>query len=271
MTTPLEDRLADALRRYRDRDDISHEAGVMDALAAYDAAKAAPAERRPGEPPVGADDTPDWKLTAKFLQDDLINAKAEARQQRERAESAEQAMVKYMAENNELRAADDKKIEYINEKHLELEAVKDERDELRERAEAAERSLRNRCEHCGAIGIEDCGRCGAPNCCPQCCKIDSLERRAEAAEKALSLACETRNAAVDATLIVCKERDTLLDKVKEYEGRAISERCRRDYFAAMAMQGIMAADHDLDIPYDSVARMAVLQADALDKAMEVTP
>ena len=43
-----------------------------------------------------------------------------------------------------------------------------------------------RCEHCGAdvySGPPDCPRCGAPNCCPQCCKIDTLERQLAAAKK----------------------------------------------------------------------------------------
>lgn len=34
-----------------------------------------------------------------------------------------------------------------------------------------------RCDTCGANTIDGCVRCGAPQCCPQCCKIDDLERR----------------------------------------------------------------------------------------------
>lgn len=34
-----------------------------------------------------------------------------------------------------------------------------------------------RCDTCGANTIDGCMRCGAPQCCPQCCKIDELERR----------------------------------------------------------------------------------------------
>lgn len=35
---------------------------------------------------------------------------------------------------------------------------------------------RNRCDTCGANTIDGCTRCGAPQCCPQCCKIDEYER-----------------------------------------------------------------------------------------------
>ena len=36
----------------------------------------------------------------------------------------------------------------------------------------------NRCDDCGAtINYGGCGVCGAPSCCPQCCRIDVLERR----------------------------------------------------------------------------------------------
>jgi hypothetical protein len=31
------------------------------------------------------------------------------------------------------------------------------------------------CEHCGAWLVENCATCGAPNCCPQCCRITQLE------------------------------------------------------------------------------------------------
>ena len=34
---------------------------------------------------------------------------------------------------------------------------------------------KNRCEHCGATIINNCPVCGAPQCCPQCCRIDQLE------------------------------------------------------------------------------------------------
>jgi len=34
------------------------------------------------------------------------------------------------------------------------------------------------CEHCGcAIVVFDCWRCGAPNCCPDCCAQDAKEQR----------------------------------------------------------------------------------------------
>jgi len=39
-----------------------------------------------------------------------------------------------------------------------------------------------RCESCGAWCIDDCVRCGAPQCCPQCCLIDTERVAREAAE-----------------------------------------------------------------------------------------
>ena len=38
---------------------------------------------------------------------------------------------------------------------------------------------RGRCEECGANLVQDCPRCGAPNCCPQCCIIDYLRQNYE--------------------------------------------------------------------------------------------
>jgi hypothetical protein len=38
----------------------------------------------------------------------------------------------------------------------------------------------NRCEHCGATlysGPPDCPRCGAPQCCPSCCRVAEVEAR----------------------------------------------------------------------------------------------
>jgi hypothetical protein len=32
-----------------------------------------------------------------------------------------------------------------------------------------------RCDECGANIVDNCHRCGAPQCCPQCCKIEQLE------------------------------------------------------------------------------------------------
>ena len=32
-----------------------------------------------------------------------------------------------------------------------------------------------RCDTCGADIIDNCPRCGAPQCCPQCCKIEALQ------------------------------------------------------------------------------------------------
>lgn len=48
----------------------------------------------------------------------------------------------------------------------ELAAVTAERD----------KALRGRCDKCGANIINDCSTCGAPQCCPQCCKIYEQQR-----------------------------------------------------------------------------------------------
>jgi len=43
--------------------------------------------------------------------------------------------------------------------------------------------LRNRCGECGAILINNCPVCGAPVCCPQCCKIDQQAAEIEELKK----------------------------------------------------------------------------------------
>ncbi len=45
-----------------------------------------------------------------------------------------------------------------------------------------ERQHALRCEHCGASCRKDCSVCGAPWCCPQCCKITTFEARVEELE-----------------------------------------------------------------------------------------
>lgn len=40
-----------------------------------------------------------------------------------------------------------------------------------------------RCDHCGAWCINSCMVCGAPQCCPQCCKITEAEERIRLLEK----------------------------------------------------------------------------------------
>ena len=39
--------------------------------------------------------------------------------------------------------------------------------------------LSGKCDHCGADIIDNCPRCGAPQCCPQCCRITELEAQLE--------------------------------------------------------------------------------------------
>ncbi len=45
-------------------------------------------------------------------------------------------------------------------------------------------ATRNRCDVCGAKTIDDCSTCGAPQCCPQCCKISELQQQLAEAKKA---------------------------------------------------------------------------------------
>lgn len=40
--------------------------------------------------------------------------------------------------------------------------------------EEHQRAKQEHCEHCGAWLVEQCVTCGAPNCCPQCCRITHL-------------------------------------------------------------------------------------------------
>ena len=44
-----------------------------------------------------------------------------------------------------------------------------------ERGKIPEWSNRDRCETCGAWCIDSCINCGAPQCCPQCCRISRLK------------------------------------------------------------------------------------------------
>jgi len=40
-----------------------------------------------------------------------------------------------------------------------------------------------RCESCGAWCIDNCVRCGAPQCCPQCCSINTERAAREKADE----------------------------------------------------------------------------------------
>ena len=45
---------------------------------------------------------------------------------------------------------------------------------------------RGRCEHCGAtLTLDGCVLCGAPVCCPQCCRIQSLADHIEKLQAAV--------------------------------------------------------------------------------------
>lgn len=53
-----------------------------------------------------------------------------------------------------------------------------------------------------------------------------------------------------------------------YDGRAFAGLTKREYFAAQAMQGILAADHVANYPTpEDIAEFAVANADALINAL----
>ena len=89
------------------------------------------------------------------------------------------------------------------------------------------------CGKCGAWLINNCGRCGAPVCCPQCCIIDTLERK-------FPIGSGDMRDPVGMTL--------------------------RDYFAAAALQGILASVQSDEITIGQVvAKNAYDIADAMLK------
>lgn len=58
----------------------------------------------------------------------------------------------------------------------ENERLKGECAELERTQTALGQARANRCDHCGAnINLNGCLVCGAPQCCPQCCRIDALQ------------------------------------------------------------------------------------------------
>jgi len=79
-------------------------------------------------------------------------------------------------------------------------ALKKDRDALKAELEALKRETRNRCPHCGATLIDNCPTCGAPQCCPQCCKIQSLTADLEAEQNLTATqAAELRERAAPAS------------------------------------------------------------------------
>jgi hypothetical protein len=50
----------------------------------------------------------------------------------------------------------------------------------REKQAELVRLLRNRCDECGSKLIDDCAVCGAPVCCPSCCRVTTMEHTIEA-------------------------------------------------------------------------------------------
>lgn len=82
---------------------------------------------------------------------------------------------------------------------------------LAQERDAARAELRNRCDHCGAKTVDNCYRCGAPQCCPQCCKITKLEGHLDDAVsecerlKAELAESQKLNSAANAVLQACCE------------------------------------------------------------------
>ena len=71
-----------------------------------------------------------------------------------------------------------------------LQGAKQEIDKLKAELAQLRAQLANRCDYCGAkvyFGPPDCGRCGAPQCCPQCCEIDTLRAQLAAQQNMVDL------------------------------------------------------------------------------------
>lgn len=71
-------------------------------------------------------------------------------------------------------------LKYIDEKillhHAESVGGRYVKEVLRRRGARLAELEKGRCEHCGANTIDNCLVCGAPQCCPQCCRIGKLEK-----------------------------------------------------------------------------------------------
>lgn len=73
----------------------------------------------------------------------------------------------------------------------ELNGRKQERDELKHQLSAAQAEVKRLkgsiCEHCGSnhIRLNGCPRCGAPQCCDNCCQITTLEQKLTTTHNAL--------------------------------------------------------------------------------------
>ena len=66
-----------------------------------------------------------------------------------------------------------------------------------------------------------------------------------------------------------KNADKSANAIFNQHGFAYSEGLtKREYFAGLAMQGLLTSDTDCDFSECAVARMSVSQADALLKALE---
>lgn len=64
-----------------------------------------------------------------------------------------------------------------------------------------------RCDHCGARTIDNCPNCGAPQCCPQCCQIQSLTDQLSAEQKEIQGDNELIKKHDAVCLRLVKERD----------------------------------------------------------------
>jgi hypothetical protein len=82
-------------------------------------------------------------------------------------------------------------------------------------------ATRNRCDACGAKIIDKCVCCGAPQCCPQCCRIDELERELAAAKERNAIYNDNRR-------IDDREHAATIDALRERLSSVAAERDRLD-------------------------------------------
>src|SRR5688572_23320295 len=98
-------------------------------------------------------------------------------------------------------------------KHLgAVEQIKALRAQAEKHKAEVEKLTRDRCDECGAkiySGPPVCIRCGAPNCCLQCCLIESLRERLAQAEKVADTLEEEAHNQAEQIDFLTKEQDRL--------------------------------------------------------------
>lgn len=126
-----------------------------------------------------------------------------------------------------------------------------ERDSLRAELEKAKR---NRCDHCGAKVTGPCPICGAPQCCPQCCRIDELGRELEKVKRERDRKAEAAlNHSNDTTLLHARIATLERELAEARERIPKTNREAHEEAAGMGLDGSFFAVNGIDpnAPYDS--------------------